>query len=370
MAASDAPADIVLQHEIFDLAFHPSSNLVATANISGDVHMFGYASSGNELKFTSAHHTESCRSCIFSEDGAALYSVSADKSIQATDVRTGRAIGTLASAHSAPINVVTNVTGQGGVLATGDDNGVVKFWDLRQRTCVNEYKDHQDFISDIIYVADKDKVIASSGDGTISIMNWKHKKTESSYQLEDEPLSLAVIKNGKTVVCGTQEGTLGFYKWGKWEDISDRMVGHPKSIDTLVKIDEDTVVTGSGDGLLRLVSIAPHSIKGVVGEHEGFSVERIRMSGDGSLLGSCSHDKRVKFWNTSGLREKAAGAPRAASGAGMAAGASTEEDDADEWEDAEDDDDMAVDDDDDDDGNGFDYTAAARSAGGAFLSDL
>lgn len=76
MAMLDAPADIVLQHEIFDLAFHPSSRLVATASISGDVHMFGYSSSRNELQFTSAYHTESCRSCIFSEDGAGIGGVS------------------------------------------------------------------------------------------------------------------------------------------------------------------------------------------------------------------------------------------------------------------------------------------------------
>ena len=129
------------------------------------------------------------------------------------------------------------------VLATGDDSGTVKLWDLRTRGCVVEYEEHADFISGLATSEHRpDTLVASSGDGTLSVMEWRKKDgIELSYQLEDEPLCLAIVKGGSKVVCGTQEGTLGIYAWGAWEDVQDRMLGHPTSVDTITKLSEDTV---------------------------------------------------------------------------------------------------------------------------------
>ena len=44
--------------------------------------------------------------------------------------------------------------------------------------------------------------------------------------------------------------------------------------------DEDTVLTGSQDGLIRIISILPNSMLGVVGEHGDFPVETLALSHD------------------------------------------------------------------------------------------
>ncbi|KAI0237056.1 WD repeat-containing protein jip5, partial [Massospora cicadina] len=67
--------------------------------------------------------------------------------------------------------------------------------------------------------------------------------------LEDELLSVALVKDGKKAVVGTQNGVLNLFTWGDWGDLSDRFMGHPESVDAVVKFDEDTVVTGSSDGI-------------------------------------------------------------------------------------------------------------------------
>ena len=51
------------------------------------------------------------------------------------------------------------------------------------------------------------------------------------------------------------DGVLHTYKWGEWSDCSDRFPGHPESIDAIVAVDADTILTGSSDGLLRVVTI-------------------------------------------------------------------------------------------------------------------
>jgi hypothetical protein len=52
-------------------------------------------------------------------------------------------------------------------------------------------------------------------------------------------------------VVGTQFGSVLLFSWGQWLDTTDRFPGHPSSIDCMVKLDEDTVITGGGDGIIR-----------------------------------------------------------------------------------------------------------------------
>ena len=74
------------------------------------------------------YHTESCRSIEFSPDGNILYTGSSDGSIGV--ISNGALEGRLAGAHSCPVNVVRHIEGD-SVIATGDDDGCIKIWDLR-----------------------------------------------------------------------------------------------------------------------------------------------------------------------------------------------------------------------------------------------
>lgn len=53
---------------------------------------------------------------------------------------------------------------------------------------------------------------------------------------------------------------------------------------------------------LRAVHILPNRFVGTVGEHDDFPVERMRLSRDGDILASCSHDQSIKFWDVSHLK--------------------------------------------------------------------
>ena len=63
----------------------------------------------------------------------------------------------------------------------------------------------------------------------------------------------------------------------------------------MYKIDENSVMTGSSDGLIRAVGIHPNKIIGVLGDHEDFPVEGMQASPDSMFLASYSHDNLVRF---------------------------------------------------------------------------
>jgi WD repeat-containing protein 55 len=116
-------------------------------------------------------------------------------------------------------------------------------------------------------------------------------------------LSVKIIKNGRKVVCGTGEGVLAVWSWGTWGDISDRFPGHPSSLDALLKVDENTLLTGSSDGLIRVVSIHPDKLLGVLGDHAGFPIEKLEFNADRSFVGSVSHDNCIRLWDATILKD-------------------------------------------------------------------
>lgn len=74
----------------------------------------------------------------------------------------------------------------------------------------------------------------------------------------------------------------------------------------MIKFDEDTIITGSEDGLIRAVGVLPNKIVAILGDptdgdNEMFHIQRVTLSHDRNLLASCSLDDIVKIIDVSHL---------------------------------------------------------------------
>ncbi|CAM9857558.1 unnamed protein product [Pylaiella littoralis] len=292
---------IDLPEQALELSFHPNRDVIASGLVNGKVSLHTYSPEGHQLALELSHHRDSCRTVLFSEDGSALFTASKDKSIvQAGE--TGQVTWRHERAHDWPVNSLHNVSE--GILASGDDQGVIKIWDTRVKSEVTKFDVNEDFISDFATNEANDKLLATSGDATLAVFDLRQKRLEGRVtNQEDELLSIQIVKHGSRVVCGTQNGVLVSWPWGTWGDRSSRFRGHPHSVDTLLTLDEDTVLTGSSDGIIRVVSIQPDKFLGLLGDHEDFPVESIQFSRDKTWIGSVSHDDKIRFWHAGYLFE-------------------------------------------------------------------
>lgn len=307
-----SPNDITCNEQIFDIDFHPKINCIAVGMIDGSVSLYKYGinDGDNNLMMSSKLHSKSCRGLVFSEDGDNLYTISSDRAIIGVD-GTGTKTMHIDDAHDDPINKCIVMSGFGRtestMIATGDDSGCVKIWDTRVSSKANaamSWKLHEDFISGLAYNHDASTLLSVSGDGTLCAYDVrKATNTSRSDEQEAEMLCVQCIKGGKKVICGTQDGVILIFSWGKWGDCSDRYPGHPQTVDCMHSIDDGTVYTGSSDGLIRVVTIQPNKILGVVGDHEDFPVEGIKSSFDRRILGSYAHDEILRFWDVSMLAD-------------------------------------------------------------------
>ncbi|KAI7997325.1 WD repeat-containing protein 55 [Camellia lanceoleosa] len=140
-------------------------------------------------------------------------------SILLMDVETGSAIARLENSHGATVNRIISLTES--TIAFGDDEGCIKVWDTRQRTCCNSFDVHEECISDMTLASDSIRLLGTSGDGTLSVCNLQSNKVQTRSEFsEDELLSVLIMKNGRKVTCGTQTGTLLLYSWGFFKDCS------------------------------------------------------------------------------------------------------------------------------------------------------
>ncbi|KAJ7031656.1 WD40-repeat-containing domain protein [Mycena alexandri] len=291
--------DIPVGAQIFDLVFHPRHSTVYTALLTGHVKAFAYDAATHQDSFSVRPSKRSCRALTINEDGSRLYAAGKGKSIHTIDTVTGEIVETRAAAHDDPINRVKHLTPW--LFATGDDNGVIKLWDPRQQDSIRTHRQHFDYITDFLWLPDKHHLLATSGDGTLSVMDVRAKKTApfaQSEDQEDELLAATTIKGGAKVVVGTQLGILSiFNRSSGYGDCVDRVPGHPSSIDALCALPsaflestasfpgmENTVLTGSADGLVRAVQVLPTRLIGVVADHGDLPVERLAVGGGAGVL--------------------------------------------------------------------------------------
>ncbi|CAH0557152.1 unnamed protein product [Brassicogethes aeneus] len=273
----DHPPPITTEDFITDISFHPHEDIIAIANIVGDVGLYKYTNEENTLMESLESHTKACRDVEFSYDGKLnrFYE----------------------NSHDVPVYCLTVL--DENLFATGDDDGMVKLWDLRERSDKQIYriKRNEDYISDIITNESKKYLLISSGDGSLLTVDLQNRKFHmQSEEYEEELTCLGIFRGETKLVSGSSKGKLYLYNWNEFGLHSDAFPGPKTTINSLVPITENIAVTACEDGNLRATHLFPHRHLGVVGQHQ-LSVENVDICNTGKFIASSSHNNDVKFWN-------------------------------------------------------------------------
>ncbi|CAI5501642.1 unnamed protein product [Closterium sp. Naga37s-1] len=258
-------------------------------------------------KWKKRGHTDSCRAARFAANGRFVVSAAADKSIVVRDVETGERVSKVMGAHSEGINRLA--CWGDSCVASGDDSGTVKLWDLRQDgSAVGSTATVQvasDYLTDIRPLPACNRLLAASGDGSMAVVDLAtNRLTAHTDSTDDDLLSIVAVKSDSKVVCGSQSGLLYFFNMNGAERDNDRFRGHGGSVDAIVPLDDDTLLTACSDGLIRVVSVFPNRFLDVVGSHTDAAVEALALSHDHNVLVSAGHDQKLKAWDIAGILDE------------------------------------------------------------------
>ena len=156
-------------------------------------------------------------------------------------------------------------------------------WDISSKANVFSWNENSDYISDLLPL--DNKFLCAGSDGILSVYDIRSKKplSVSEYQ-EDELTCLCIVKNGTKVIVGTDSGTILLFIFGQWSDHTDRIKLNHESVDSIVKLDESTVIVGFGDGSIYSVNIFPNSLGKCLSGPQDNPIDSLIISKDSKLL--------------------------------------------------------------------------------------
>uniref|UniRef100_A0A3B4H7S8 WD repeat domain 55 n=1 Tax=Pundamilia nyererei TaxID=303518 RepID=A0A3B4H7S8_9CICH len=163
-----------------------------------------------------------------------------------------------------------------------------------------DLKHHEDYISDITVDQAKRILLTASGDGTMGVFNIKRRRFEllSEYQSGDLT-SVALMKRGKKVVCGSSEGTIYIFNWNGFGATSDRFALKAESIDQILPITDSIMCTASTDGYISALVLFGNIVDNLkLNHHIGLLCLLLSLKGSGERghLGSAFTTTYSVLW--------------------------------------------------------------------------
>eukprot|EP00871_Galdieria_phlegrea_P002593 jgi/Galph1/3334/GphlegSOOS_G1983.1 len=247
-----------------------------------------------------------------SNDYTSFFLGSATGNLLQVDKVTGQVIGDWKAGNTKDEACVIRCNGLGNnKVLVGYESGRVRLWDVRQASKpVASFRGHNDLVTDVclrnpLNTSDIATILSSGGDGTVSVFDLRgHTKPVTTESVKDEICCLCLMKDNSVLTCGTLEGNIIMYEWRLWDQTLDCLKGHPESVNSICLVDDDTILTGSDDGLIRLLNIHPNRLMGVVGEDFSLPIEKMVLDPESKMLACSSHEAAIRCFDASCLYEK------------------------------------------------------------------
>ncbi|CCW69899.1 unnamed protein product [Phytomonas sp. Hart1] len=159
------------------------------------------------------------------------------------------------------------------LVATGDDNGLIAVWDMRERRPVHVYHEHGDYVSQLVFFTDVQELLSSSGDTCLGVYDMRGGRIRDYSETRNDEINCFAFINSSgsnrdtftpSIICGTPSGSLPVWKYGSWRRPYDVLDRHPRECESIISFNrEDSVMannivmTGSCDGLVRVIEMYP-----------------------------------------------------------------------------------------------------------------
>lgn len=277
------------------VSFSPDGKMLASAGYDNKVKLWKIE--GNQKKSIplqeNLQHNKTVFSVTFSRDSKTIASASFDKTVKLWN-RDGTPKGS-PLLHSNRVYAVA-FNPKGDKIATGDRNGTVTIWDLKENK-KNEFKNaHNRIIDSLSFSPDGSLLATASQDRTVKIWNIdangiiKNRQRLPHSDIVDVD-SVSFSRNGE-IATASMNGKVKL--WKADGSLLRELTG--KSIFTSVTFSHDDKIIAAGrlDGKVQLWDTSGKEIGTLEGHTE--RVNSVSFSPNGKTLASASNDRTVKLW--------------------------------------------------------------------------
>ena len=187
---------------ILSIAVTPNGQTLVSSGSDGAINLWNWST--GEFKAIFLQHQTSVLSLAITPDSQTLISGGLD-GIKVWNLNPQRPYYTLVGVGNPIYEVAIHPNGY--ILASGDNNGRVRLWNLRDAEVISDFKPHQQRITGLAFSADGNTLVTSSVDATIKV--WDVPTGILLYTFtghSNRIRSIALNPDGKTLATASNDG--------------------------------------------------------------------------------------------------------------------------------------------------------------------
>lgn len=199
------------QTNVVSLSITPNGKMLVSSGKDAIVHLWDLTRKRDEDDFVLEEfdiafleHSYEVLSTVISPDGNILVSGALD-GIRVWTITPSRPLYKLAEIGNPVYALAFNPNGY--VVASGNDDGRVQFWNVREGSFISEFFPHKEPITKLLFTPDGKKLITASDDRTIKI--WDLETGQLVHTLIGHTgtvRTLALNPDGRTLASGSNDG--------------------------------------------------------------------------------------------------------------------------------------------------------------------
>lgn len=179
-------------------------------------------------------------------------------------------------------------------VAIGGSNGLVRVVDPSNNREISRLEGHTRFVSDVVFSADRGKVLTVSFDTTARL--WEVDSGRQLVGFMGQPgfvVSGAMSSDGRLVATGATDNTLRIWDASSGAQIA--VLVHPDQVSAVAFSPDSTrLVSGGGDKKVRVWDVGSGRLVAEVDGHSN-AIRRVVFSPDGKLLATAAADRTVRI---------------------------------------------------------------------------
>jgi len=202
------------------------------------------------------------------------------------------------SGHATPVLALAyRPDGKQLVTASAKPEGMVKVWDLDQKTPVTQYQGHASDVLGLALRGDGNQIATVSLDQSIRLWQAAQVKPPRTVLKHAGPVwSVQVGAGEMQVLTASADGTAAVWDVASGRNVATFAEHHQPVTAAAYRPDFGEVATGGGDHTIRLWDPATGQQRAALTGHSAV-ITSLAYSPDGKFLYSASADKTVKAWN-------------------------------------------------------------------------